>query len=99
MAMAAGLWWSSVAAAAATSNATGSGTDAASAEAALRVQAQELADQIQSEGIVLNQLAEHYDATQLRSQQLAVRLQVLGVAMARTDAEVTTARTTLKEQV
>ncbi len=100
-----GLWSGSgaVAGAASTTAAPGTasaglGTDAASAEAALRIQAQELADQIQAEGVQLDQLAENYDATELRSQQLAGRLQVLGAAMVRTDAQVTAARADLKEQ-
>ena len=99
--VAAGLWWSGAAtsqAAAATNGSTGTGPDPASAASSLRVQAQELAGQIQAEGIHLDQLAATYEATQLRSQQLAGRLRILQARMVQTDGEVTAARATLREQ-
>jgi cell wall-associated NlpC family hydrolase len=68
------------------------------AESALRIQAQELAGQIQAEGLQLEQLAESFDAAQLRSQQLTSRLRLLKAGMARSDALVATAQAALKEQ-
>ncbi len=99
--VAAGLWWSGAAtsqAAAATNRPAGTAPDPASAESSLRIQAQELAGQIQAEGIHLDQLAATYEATQLRSQQLAGRLRILQARMVQTDGQVTAARATLKEQ-
>ncbi len=68
------------------------------AESALRIQAQELAGQIQAEGVQLGQLAESFDAARLRSQQLAARLRVLQADVARSDARVAAAEAALKEQ-
>ena len=95
---------SSLFAASAAASAAGTGTGpeasggAGGTETALRFQAQELAGEIQSEGVQLDQLAEAYDSAHLRSQQLESRLQVLRTQMAKTDGEVTVARADLKEQ-
>ena len=99
--VAAGLWWSWAATQSGCGHqvaANGTATDPASAESSLRIQAQELAGQIQAEGVQLDQLAAAYEATQLRSQRLAGQLKVLQARMVHTDAEVTTARANLKEQ-
>ena len=57
----------------------------ASAEAALQVQAQELAGEIQADGRNLDQLAETLDAAQIRSQQLTTQLRALRATVAKTD--------------
>ena len=76
----------------------GAGGSAGRVESALRIQAQELAGEIQSEGVQLDQLSEAYDAAHLRSQQLESKLQVLRTQMTKTDRQVTVARADLKEQ-
>jgi cell wall-associated NlpC family hydrolase len=87
------------ASASATDAAGGATSPAASAaESALQVQAQELAGQIQSEGQNLDQLAEAFDAAQIRSQRLGAQLTDLHRRMTRTNAQVAAARAELKEQ-
>jgi cell wall-associated NlpC family hydrolase len=67
-------------------------------ESALRIQAQELAGEIQVEGQNLNRLAEAFDAATIRSQQLGAQLNVLRRKMVQTDAQVAAARAELKAQ-
>ena len=85
-----------------TSGNTGSGISAAgsggSNQAALQVQAQELAAQILADGRRLDQMAEAVNAAQLRSQQLASRLAALQSDMAQTDAEAVAAKAALRQQ-
>ncbi len=69
-----------------------------SAEAALQVQAQELAGEIEADGRNLDRIAETLDAAQIRSQQLTTHLGALRATVAKTTAQVTTARTALREQ-
>ncbi|MGH9114226.1 MAG: NlpC/P60 family protein [Acidimicrobiales bacterium] len=75
----------------------GSGAGAGS-EAALQIQAQELAGEIQADGRNLDQLAEAIDGAQIRQQQLASQSAALRATMIRTGAEVAAARDALKEQ-
>ena len=68
------------------------------AEAALQVQAQELAGEIEADGRNLDRIAEALDGAQIRSQQLTTHLGALRATVARTTAQVTVARTALREQ-
>jgi cell wall-associated NlpC family hydrolase len=71
---------------------------AAASEQALRIQAQELAGEIEADGRNLDRIAESLDAAQIRSQQLTARLRSLQAAVARTALQVGAARTELREQ-
>jgi peptidoglycan DL-endopeptidase CwlO len=74
------------------------GGGSTSTEAALQVQAQELAGEIEADGRNLDRIAEALDAAQIRSQQLTAHLGALRATVARTTAQVTVARTALREQ-
>ena len=78
--------------------AAGAGRLHAAAEAALQVRAQELAGEIEADGRNLDRIAETLDAAQIRSQQLTTHLGALRATVAKTTAQVTTARTALREQ-
>ena len=78
--------------------AAGAGGSTGTEEAALQVQAQELAGEIEADGRNLDRIAEALDGAQIRSQQLTTHLGALRATVTRTTAQVTVARTALREQ-
>ncbi len=82
----------------ATAAGSGAGGATVTAEGALRLQAEQLASQIQAEGVNLDQIAEQVDAAQLHNQQLNAQLSILKAGMVRTAGQVKVAKANLKRQ-
>jgi cell wall-associated NlpC family hydrolase len=74
------------------------GSSGSTDPAALQLQAQELAAQVQADGRRLDQMAESVNAAQIRSQQLNAQLATLQAQMAETAGKATAAKAALKQQ-
>jgi cell wall-associated NlpC family hydrolase len=85
-------------AAGADSSATPAAGISTGSEASLQTQAQELAGQIQANGVQLDQLDEAYNAAELQFRQLASQEASLKKSIARTDLLVAVTKRALKEQ-
>ncbi|HEX4865965.1 MAG TPA: NlpC/P60 family protein, partial [Acidimicrobiales bacterium] len=76
-----------------------SGSSGSTDSAALQIQAQELAAEVQADGRRLDQMAESVNAAEIRKQQLDAQLATLQEQMSQTAEKATEAKATLKEQV